>query len=152
MDFYVNNCGDVESLELFRATGAPSPSDRTAFLPSRKAHRAFAAVQTFAGNSRRFATVTPCLVDAEFAASLTPWHKDLAHWQFAQDKMLLAVPKGHDLTKQEGIRLRDLRDIPFVWFPRWVNPVIYDRMMRACARGGLGAPRIVQEARIATRI
>lgn len=85
-------------------------------------------------------------LDAGFAASLTPWHKDLAHWEFAQDRMLLAVPKGHPLTKREGIRLRDLRDMPFVWFPRWVNPVIYDRMMRACARGGLSAPRIVQEA------
>jgi DNA-binding transcriptional LysR family regulator len=85
-------------------------------------------------------------LDAGFAASLTPWHKDLAHWEFAQDRMLLAVPKGHHLTKREGIRLRDLRDMPFVWFPRWVNPVIYDRMMRACARGGLSAPRIVQEA------
>jgi DNA-binding transcriptional LysR family regulator len=85
-------------------------------------------------------------LDAGFAASLTPWHKDLAHWEFAQDRMLLAVPKGHPLTKREGIRLRDLRDMPFVWFPRWVNPVIYDRMMLACARGGLSAPRIVQEA------
>ena len=85
-------------------------------------------------------------LDIGFAASLTPWHKDLAHWEFAQDRMLLAVPKGHHLTKREGIRLRDLRDMPFVWFPRWVNPVIYDRMMRACARGGLSAPRIVQEA------
>jgi len=85
-------------------------------------------------------------LDAGFAASLTPWHKDLAHWEFAQDRMLLAVPKGHHLTKRDGIRLRDLRDMPFVWFPRWVNPVIYDQMMRACARGGLSAPRIVQEA------
>ena len=85
-------------------------------------------------------------LDAGYAASLTPWHKDLAHWEFVQDRMLLAVPKGHHLTKREGIRLRDLRDMPFVWFPRWVNPVIYDRLMRACARGGLSAPRIVQEA------
>src|SRR6202043_1028445 len=66
-------------------------------------------------------------LDAGFAASLTPSHKDLAHWEFVQDRMLLAVPKGHPLTKREGIRLRDLRDMPFVWFPRWVNPVIYDR-------------------------
>ena len=85
-------------------------------------------------------------LDAGFAASLTPWHKDLAHWEFVQDRMLLAVPKGHHLTKREGIRLRDLREMPFVWFPRWVNPVIYDRLMRACARGGLSAPRIVQDA------
>jgi DNA-binding transcriptional LysR family regulator len=85
-------------------------------------------------------------LDAGFAASVTPWHKDLAHWEFAQDRMVLAVPKGHPLTKRKTVRLRDLRTMPFVWFPRWVNPVFYDRMRQACARGGLSAPRIVQEA------
>src|SRR6266550_6756281 len=44
-------------------------------------------------------------LDAGFAASLTPWHKDLAHWEFAQDRMVLAVPKGHALTKQKTVRL-----------------------------------------------
>jgi DNA-binding transcriptional LysR family regulator len=85
-------------------------------------------------------------LDAGFAATITPWHKDLAHWQFAQDRMVLAVPKGDPLTKRERIRLRDLRDMPFVWFQRWANPPFYDQMMQACARGGLSAPRIVQEA------
>ena len=42
--------------------------------------------------------------------------------------------------------LRDLRGMPFVWFPRWVNPVFDDRLMQECSRGGLSAPRIVQEA------
>src|SRR5579862_512198 len=84
-------------------------------------------------------------LDAGFAATITPWHKDLAHWQFAQDRMLLGVPKGHPLTKRKEIRLRDLRDMPFVWFQRWANPAFYDQMMQACARGGLSAPRIVQE-------
>src|SRR5260221_10834497 len=79
-------------------------------------------------------------LDAGFGASLTPWHKDLAHWEFAQDRMVLAVPKGHALTKRKLLRLRDLRDMPFVWFPRWVNPVFYDRMMQACARGGAMRP------------
>ena len=85
-------------------------------------------------------------LDAGFAASMTPWDKDLAHGEFVQDRMVLAVPTGHALTKQKTVRLRDLRDMPFVWFPRWVNPAFYDRMMQACARGGLSAPRIVQEA------
>jgi DNA-binding transcriptional LysR family regulator len=60
--------------------------------------------------------------------------------------MVLAVPKGHPLTKRKAVRLRDLRNAPFVWFSRWVNPDFYDQMMKECARGGLGAPRIVQEA------
>jgi DNA-binding transcriptional LysR family regulator len=85
-------------------------------------------------------------LDVGFAAAVTPWHKELEHRQFALDRMVLAVPKGHPLTKRGGIRLRDLRNAQFIWFHRWVNPAFYDRMMEACARGGLNAPHIVQEA------
>jgi DNA-binding transcriptional LysR family regulator len=85
-------------------------------------------------------------LDAGFVAAITPWNKELEHRQFALDKMVLAVPKGHPLTKRESIRLRDLRNMPFIWFHRWVNPAFYDQMMEACARRGLNAPRIVQEA------
>ena len=85
-------------------------------------------------------------LDVGFAAAVTPWHKELEHRQFALDRMVLAVPKGHPLTKRQRIRLRDLRNIPFVWFYRWVNPAFYDHMMEACARGGLSAPHVVQEA------
>jgi DNA-binding transcriptional LysR family regulator len=83
-------------------------------------------------------------LDAGFAS--TPKHSELDQYQFAADRMLLAVPKGHPLTKQERIRLRDLRNMPFIWFQRWVNPTFYEEMMQACARGGLSAPHIVQEA------
>jgi DNA-binding transcriptional LysR family regulator len=85
-------------------------------------------------------------LDVGFAASLTPWDKNLAHWEFAQDRMVLAVPRGHVLTKRKAVQLRDLRGYSFVWFPRWVNPGFYDRMIQECSRGGLSAPRIVQEA------
>ena len=85
-------------------------------------------------------------LDAGLAAAVTPWHEDLEHRQFALDRMVIAVPKGHPLTKPARIRLRDLRSMPFIWFHRWVNPAFYDQMMEACARGGLSAPRIVQEA------
>jgi DNA-binding transcriptional LysR family regulator len=85
-------------------------------------------------------------LDAGFVAAVTPWHKELEHRQFALDRMVLAVPKGHLLTKRKRIRLRDLRDTSFVWFHRWVNPTFHDQMMEVCARGGLSAPRIVQEA------
>ena len=72
-------------------------------------------------------------LDAGFAATITPWHKDLAHWQFAQERLLLAVPKGHPLTKRKRIRLRDLRNMPFVGFQRWANPAFYDELMQAYA-------------------
>jgi len=85
-------------------------------------------------------------LDAGFAAAVTPWHRELEHRQFALDRMVLAVPKGHPLMKRESIRLRDLRNEPFVWFHRWVNPAVYDQLMNVCARRGLRSPRVVQEA------
>jgi DNA-binding transcriptional LysR family regulator len=85
-------------------------------------------------------------LDAGFAAAVTPWHKELEHRQFGLDRMVLAVPNGHPLAKQQRIRLRDLRNEPFVWFHRWVNPAVYDRLMDVCARRGLRSPRVVQEA------
>ena len=85
-------------------------------------------------------------LDAGFAAAVAPWNKDLAHWEFAQDRILLAVPKGHPLTKRGKIRLRDLRGLPFIWFQRSANPTFDDQLMQECARGGLSAPRIVHQA------
>jgi DNA-binding transcriptional LysR family regulator len=50
------------------------------------------------------------------------------------------------LSKRKRLRLRDLIDAPFVWFPRREAPTFYDRLMHECYRGGLKSPRIVQEA------
>jgi DNA-binding transcriptional LysR family regulator len=85
-------------------------------------------------------------LDAGFAASLLPMNQELAHWRIAEDRMVLAVPKGHPLTKRREVRLRDLRGLPFIWFPRWVNPIFFDQLMQGCSRGGLRTPRVVQEA------
>jgi DNA-binding transcriptional LysR family regulator len=85
-------------------------------------------------------------LDAGFAAAVTPWNKDLAHWEFAQDRILLTVPKDHPLTKRGKIRLSDLRGMPFIWFQRSANPTFDNQLTQECARGGLSAPRIVQEA------
>jgi DNA-binding transcriptional LysR family regulator len=69
----------------------------------------------------------------------------LAHLQIGIIRQVLAVPSGHPLTKRKHIRLKDLVNEPFVWFPRRTIPSAYDRLMAACARGGLKTPRIVQE-------
>jgi DNA-binding transcriptional LysR family regulator len=85
-------------------------------------------------------------LDVGFVTGLMAIHKDLARRQFAQDRVLLAVPRGHPLAKRKRVRLRDLHSMTFVGFPRWANPVFYDQLMRECSRGGLSAPRVVQEA------
>jgi DNA-binding transcriptional LysR family regulator len=58
---------------------------------------------------------------------------------------VLAAPRRHALTKKGRLRLRDLADADFIWFPRRQSPTYFDRIMQACFRGGLN-PRMVQEA------
>jgi DNA-binding transcriptional LysR family regulator len=85
-------------------------------------------------------------LDAGFIFSLIEPDRDFAHLLVAQYKLVLAAPQGHAVTRIKPLRLRDLRDAPFIWFHRWANPIYYDRIMQICFRGGLKAPRIVQHA------
>jgi len=85
-------------------------------------------------------------LDAGFVVNMTALGKELEDRLVAKHKVMLAVPKGHPLTRQTRLRLGDLTGVPFVWFPRHTNPAAYDRLMQACFRGGLKSPRIVQEA------
>jgi DNA-binding transcriptional LysR family regulator len=83
-------------------------------------------------------------LDAGFIFSLEAPGGDVAQLQVARHKLMLAAPQGHAATRGKRLRLRDLRDAPFIWFHRWANPVYYDRIMHTCVQGGLKAPRIVQ--------
>lgn len=85
-------------------------------------------------------------LDAGFIVQMAELSEELEQRRVSVHKVVLAAPKGHLLTRQKAVRLRDLKDVPFVCFPRRTNPVAYDRLMEACSRGGLRSPRIVQEA------
>ncbi len=84
-------------------------------------------------------------LDAGFVNFMPKSDADLDQLLVARQHVELAAPRGHPLTKLKNIRLRDLTDAPFIWFPRWPSPAFYDRMMHECYRGGLKSPRIVQE-------
>ncbi len=84
-------------------------------------------------------------LDAGFVFNMPKADSELEGLPVAVHHFELALPAGHPLTKLKKLRLRDLTDAPFVWFPRPENPALYDRMMHACFRGGLKSPRIVQE-------
>jgi DNA-binding transcriptional LysR family regulator len=84
-------------------------------------------------------------LDAGFVNFMPKSDPELDQLLVAMQHVELAAPKRHPLTKLKTLRLRDLTDAPFVWFPRWANPAFYDRMMHECYRGGLKSPRIVQE-------
>jgi DNA-binding transcriptional LysR family regulator len=60
--------------------------------------------------------------------------------------LLLATPNDHPIKKRKQVRLKNLVDVPFIWFPRRSSPVFFDHLVAECARGGLNAPHIVQES------
>jgi DNA-binding transcriptional LysR family regulator len=84
-------------------------------------------------------------LDAGFVNFMPQSDPELDQLLVAIHHIELAAPKRHALTKLKKLRLRDLTEVPFVWFPRWASPAFYDRLMHECYRGGLRSPRIVQE-------
>jgi DNA-binding transcriptional LysR family regulator len=84
-------------------------------------------------------------LDAGFVFNMPKGDAELDHFPVALQHVELAVPKGHALAKVKKLKLRDLVDASFVWFPRRESPAFYDRLMHECFRGGLKSPRIVQE-------
>ena len=85
-------------------------------------------------------------VDAGFVFNMPRNDKELDHLPVAMQHVELSVPKHHPLSKIKKLRLRDLVDAPFIWFPRREAPAFYDRLLLECYRGGMKSPRIVQEA------
>src|SRR6266481_6491600 len=57
-------------------------------------------------------------LDAGFVFTIANIGRELAQLPIASLNLMLAVPKGHPLTKLKRLRLRDLNDAAFVWFPR----------------------------------
>jgi len=84
-------------------------------------------------------------LDAGFANFMPQADPELDQLAVAVHHLELAVPKRHPLTKLKKLRLRELTDALFIWFPRRASPAFYDRLMHECYRGGLKSPRIVQE-------
>jgi DNA-binding transcriptional LysR family regulator len=84
-------------------------------------------------------------LDAGFVFNMPKADPELDGLTVAMQRIELAAPIGHPLTKLKHVRLRDLASASFVWFPRREAPALYDRLMLECFRGGLKSPSIVQE-------
>jgi DNA-binding transcriptional LysR family regulator len=67
------------------------------------------------------------------------------------ERWILAVPRTHRLARAKRVRLGDLKGEPFVWFPRPVAPLLYDRVLSVCHAAGL-TMNIVQEANSPTTL
>src|SRR6266481_3684064 len=94
----------------------------------------------------QFEAVRSGRLDAGFVFNMPKADRELDQLQVAAQKVTLAAPKGHPLTRLKKVRLRDMTDASFVLFPRRESPAFYDRLMHECFRGGLESLRVVQEA------
>jgi DNA-binding transcriptional LysR family regulator len=84
-------------------------------------------------------------LDAGFVNFMPKADPDLDQLLVGRQRVELAALKRHPVTRLKKPRLRDLTEVPFVWFPRRASPNFYDQLMHECYRGGLKSPRIVQE-------
>jgi DNA-binding transcriptional LysR family regulator len=62
-----------------------------------------------------------------------------------RDDLVLALPKGHTLSRREMIELRDLADEAFLMYAEGVATSLRSLVMQACQKAGF-VPRITQEA------
>ena len=62
-----------------------------------------------------------------------------------EEPVVAALPQGHRLTSRARLSLADFADEPFILFPRYAAPALYDDIMARC-RAARFTPRVMQEA------
>jgi DNA-binding transcriptional LysR family regulator len=62
-----------------------------------------------------------------------------------EEPFVAVLPAAHPLARKRTLRVRDLRDQPFILFARRMGPLAFDRTMACCEKSGF-RPRIVQDA------
>ena len=90
-------------------------------------------------------------LDGGFCYRVGVLPEDFASVHVLEQNVLLAVPEAWPLGKGGPVSTTDLRETPFIAFPRSVYPAYYDRLLSACAERGLTLD-IRQEASTETAI
>jgi DNA-binding transcriptional LysR family regulator len=75
---------------------------------------------------------------------VTPPGVELEAW--LASPLVAAVPEGHALAAQPGLRIRELHDQPLLAYPKDAGIGLYWKVQALCAKAGF-RPQIVQEAR-----
>src|SRR5260370_2573939 len=85
-------------------------------------------------SSEQIEAVRSGRLDAGFVFNMPKTDRELEQLPVASHNIVLAEPKGHPLAKLRKLRLHDLDDTPFIWFPRRESPAFYDSLMQECFR------------------
>lgn len=62
-----------------------------------------------------------------------------------RQRYVAVLPEGHRLARRRLMKIADLKDEPFILFPRRMGPLAFDRTIACCERNGFH-PNIVQNA------
>ena len=85
-------------------------------------------------------------IDLAFARLEGDIGESIGSMPLKQDKLVIALPKGHRFAEMARIRLASLVDEDFVMFARQVSPVYFDGLTAACLAHGF-SPRVIHETR-----
>lgn len=75
-------------------------------------------------------------IDAAFVRPPLNLGKDIILDMIVTEAMVVAVPSGHRLASRKAVRLTDLKDEPFVLYPRATRLGLSDAIVAACERAG----------------
>ena len=68
-------------------------------------------------------------LDAGFMFNPPKPDRELDQLPVALNSLALAAPAAHPLGQVKNLRLRDMTDARFIWFPRRESAAFYDRLM-----------------------
>ena len=75
-------------------------------------------------------------VDVVLGRITEPLTPDVVVRPLRDEKLIAILPACHPLAGGTSVRLEDLRDEPFVMFPRRLEPVVFDNYIQACLNAG----------------
>ena len=67
------------------------------------------------------------------------------------EPLLLAVQSAHRLARAKSVRIADLRNEPFIAYPRQAGVAVFEQILALCAKRGF-VPEVVQEAQQASTL
>jgi|SRR5215469_9557253 len=84
-------------------------------------------------------------IDLGFVHPPVPDGEHFAFEHVCEDRFILALPDSHALASRKRVRITELKDEPWVFYPRHLAPACYDAVFRLCEASGF-RPEIVHES------
>ncbi len=84
-------------------------------------------------------------IDVAFVRLPVGMDEDVHFQLLSTEPMVAAVPRRHRLARRKGLRLQELRDEPFLLYPRATRYGLSDAIVTACEAQGF-SPKVVQQA------